>query len=31
MLEAVVIVNVTEDESPDAGTLPLPVQPVQAY
>ena len=31
MMEVDVIVNVTLDPVPDAGTLPLPVQPVQTY
>jgi hypothetical protein len=31
MLEAAVIVKVTDDEEPEAGTLPLPLQPVQTY
>jgi hypothetical protein len=31
MLEAWVIVNVTDDAVPEAGTLPVPVQPVVRY
>jgi hypothetical protein len=31
MLEAAVMVKVTDEEVPDAGTLPLPDQPVQTY
>lgn len=31
MFEAAVIVNVTADAAPEAGTLPAPVQPVHTY
>ena len=31
MLDASVMVNVTDVSVPEAGTLPVPVQPVQTY
>jgi hypothetical protein len=31
MLDGVAIVKVTDEAVPDAGTLPVPVQPVQTY
>jgi hypothetical protein len=31
MLEGVVIVKVMVEEPPEAGALPVPVQPVQTY
>jgi hypothetical protein len=31
MLEGAFIVKVTEEELPEVGTLPAPVQPVQTY
>jgi hypothetical protein len=31
MLEAALIVNVTADVPPEAGMLPVPVHPIQAY
>jgi hypothetical protein len=30
-VEFAVIINVTDDVVPEAGTLPVPVQPVQTY